>query len=76
MCGSTGGIGGPDIPWKILSNMCFYRNKHLDPPPPPEKVGPPLNLIFVLGKLLYSHCYLSNKIQMPELKLLHFKSKK
>ena len=29
---------GPDpIPWKITSSMCFYRNKPLDPPPPPRK---------------------------------------
>ena len=36
-----GGVVGPD-PLKILSCMCFYRNKHLDPPPP-GKNGPPLN---------------------------------
>ena len=30
-----------------------------------------LLVIFVLGKLPYSHCYLWNKIQMSKLKLLH-----
>ena len=38
------GVWTPPPHRKILSYMCFYRNKHLDPPPrSPEKVGPPLN---------------------------------
>ena len=30
-----------------------------------------LLVIFVLEKMPYPHCFLWNKIQMPELKLLH-----
>ena len=46
-CGSRGGTGGPDPPWKITSYMGSIGNKQLDPPlekvgPPLENVGPPL----------------------------------
>ena len=37
-----GGTGGPDPPWKLTSIWVPIGNKLLDPPPPLEKVGPPL----------------------------------
>ena len=54
MFGSRGDRGSGHSPWKITSTyMGFYRNKHLDPPPPPwkkldtpplpENNGPPLD---------------------------------
>ena len=38
-----GGAGGPEPLWKITSNMGFYGEKAIGPPPPfLEIVGPPL----------------------------------
>ena len=46
-----GGVVGPEPP-EILSYMCFFGNKNLDPPPPPlqGKIGPPLNPVPTAGK--------------------------
>ena len=40
-CADPEGDRGPGPLWKITSYMRFYGNKHLDPPPPLEKVEPP-----------------------------------
>ena len=40
-CADPEGLEGPDPrPWKIANYMSFYRNKHLDPPPPWKKLDP------------------------------------
>ena len=65
MRGSRGGIESEHpTPWKIISSIGFYRNKHLDPqksstPTQSWKTMEPLTLwktIFPLNKPLHLHC--------------------